>query len=730
LALTTEYSTPYAALIRDEVVMGVPRYFLERWLPLLGPAPAALVNTLRQLEYRCQGGAITISGAALAKEAAMSRRHLYTCLEHPWIGAFVRTISGARERDADGKLWQQTNRYAVRMDDPLTPGDAAHLSQTLASLADNPFQAAARALALAPRALWAPEPGPAEAAPLDPAFAPPGAITAREALAHAFPNWSFSHPEEQRALNQLAESLHRHVTLGRDDGRTSKIIVPQYFRRRWWPRLGHDLAWAYLWLRGSLYDRPEEGIRRDTCWVPALDTLLALIGRPREWWRRNVEQARPHADGWALADFFAQLETRKGRDPERPQWVARRFRVALDVPIAPEDRPAYAGLLRDWPADGIPPAGSESSAHTGSAEVRHTAAHRASQGPPHPDTPEDRGSATSEHTGGQGVRHTPTQGSATAAHSVVQPLPLATEQPSATEDATSKHPPETATVPAASSPAAAPSGGAGQSESLRDHLRRTFEQAPNTPLCEAAPVRLWLEQTWPEPVRPHTPAWTLAERGALPPGDLLALMLAAAADPTVQEPPRYLSWLAQRRVEAPGTPPVDRWAAWQALAALPLADWQDEGRDKWRALAPPERRALPFGLDDLAPAPESAPEPLPAPPAPVRPAPAAPPDGLDQHPGGGLLTAADMWRATLGQLSLQLNRTTYQTWVEGAQAVAYDAGVLTVQPRSGASRDWLATRLAPVIERSLASLAGQPVEVRYRLKGEGDASPGAGEGLV
>ena len=34
LALTTEYSTPYAALIRDEVVMGVSRYFLERWLPV------------------------------------------------------------------------------------------------------------------------------------------------------------------------------------------------------------------------------------------------------------------------------------------------------------------------------------------------------------------------------------------------------------------------------------------------------------------------------------------------------------------------------------------------------------------------------------------------------------------------------------------------------------------------------------------------------------------------
>ncbi|HMM29900.1 MAG TPA: DnaA N-terminal domain-containing protein [Aggregatilineaceae bacterium] len=721
LALTTEYSTPYAALVRDEIVMGVPRYFLERWLPVLGPAPAALVNTLRQLDYRCQDEVITISGEALAKEASMSRRHLYTCLEHPWIGAFVRTLSGQRARDAEGKIWQQANRYAVRMDDPLTPGDAEHLRQTLVTLADNPFQAAARAMALEPRALWAAQPGADSSASAPPSFSPPAAITARDALLRAFPDWRFSHPEEERAFNQLAEGLHRHITLGRDDGRTSKIIVPQYFRRRWWARLGHDLAWAYLWLRGNLYDRPDEGIRRNTCWVPALDTLLTLLGRPREWWRRNVEQARPHPDGWSLADFFAQIDSRKGRDPERPQWVARRFRVALDIPIAPEDRAAYAALLRDWPASGLPPgpalAGSESSAHTGPAEVRHIETHRSSQGPPHSDTPGDPGSATSEHTGEQGVRHIPTQGSATAAHSQeLEPFPPASEVPSAPEDSPSKQPPA-AEPPAAA--AAAPENGAGQGARLPVRLRRAFEQAPDTPLCDAAPVRAWLEQAWVEPVRPHTPAWTLADRGAIAPGDLVALMLAAQADPTVQEPPRYLSWLAQRLVAEPGTPPVERWAEWRRLASLPLSAWDGEGRETWRTLAPRDRRALPFGLDDVLPEPEP-----PAPPEPIPVTAPAPPvtpsaDGLDERPGGGLLSVADMWRATLGQLSLQLNRATYQSWVEGAQAVGYAEGVLAVQTRSAASREWLATRLAPVIERALASMAGQPVRVEYTVKEPG-----------
>ena len=248
--------------------------------------------------------------------------------------------------------------------------------------------------------------------------------------------------------------------------------MPQYFRRRWWKRLGHDLAWVYLWLRGITYDRPDEGIQRDTCWVPALDTLLGLIGRPREWWRRNVEQAKPHKDGWSVNDFFEQIEQRKGRDPANPQWVARRFRVALEIPIAPEDRAAYEALLREWPADGIPAKlpganGSATPAHTGSAEVRHIGAHWSPNGAPHPRTPDSAGSATSAHTGDQEVRRISTQGSATAAHSRIS-IPASHSLPSATEEPHSKPVPGLRLLRRS---------GAG---ALADLLKRTFEQAPAT----------------------------------------------------------------------------------------------------------------------------------------------------------------------------------------------------------------------------------------------------------
>ena len=156
-----------------------------------------------------------------------------------------------------------------------------------------------------------------------------------------------------------------------------------------------------------------------------------------------------------------------------------------------------------------------------------------------------------------------------------------------------------------------------------------------------------------------------------------------------------------------------------ALAGLPLSEWAGQGRVRWMALAPHARRTLPFTLGDLVAEPVAFPVTLPPqpdavigpPPDRAEPDPSA--SGLDARPGGGNLSMADIWRATLGQLRLQLNRVTYQTWVEGAQAVAYAEGVLTVQAKTSASQQWLATRLAPVIARTLESLAGQPVRVEY-----------------
>jgi hypothetical protein len=739
LALSTEYSTPYSALIRDDVVMGVPRYFLERWVPVLRAGPATVVNTLRQLDYRCHGGTITISGEALAREAAMSRRYLYTCLDTPWMGAFVRLESGQRVRASTGKIVQETNRYSVRMDDPLTPADADHLLIVLSNLADSPLDAARRALDLEPRDLWAPDPTrPSEH------FTTPRAITAPDVLQRAFPTWTPADDVQKQAMVQAAEALHRHITLVREDGRVSKIIVPQYFRKRWWKRLGHDLAWSYLWLRGYVYDNPAEGIRRDMCWIPSLNNLLALIGRPREWWRRNVENATKQPDNWSITDFFRQTDAKKGRDPAQPQWVARQFCVALEIPIAPEDRARYAELLHTWQGRGIAPdpsqtaldspntqdsTGSATHVHTGPGEVCHTGAHRLSEGPPQPRTPGNKPSVTRVHTGAEGVCHNHTQMSATPVHRESESSATAQIKNLKFPGNTKQHSPTPEDALSLSDAGAAVTQNEiprHQNLPLIDQIAEALKRTPDDSLYSAVDIQTWLQQAWPEPVRPHTPAWVLATNGQITPRDLLALILAIWADTSIQHPPRYLSWLVQRWQTLPEAPPVDRWDEWRALADLPLIDWMRKGRREWAELAPRDNRALPFGLDALVAEFRSEEDPntgnpLPQVEAPKPPPKTAPPepDGLDERPGGGTLTIRDIWRATLGQLSLQLNRSTYTSWVEGTKPVSYADGVLTVRARHIMARDMLAERLHQSIERTASSLARMPITIRYTV----DAPP-------
>jgi hypothetical protein len=731
-SLKTEYSTPYGALIREDVVMGVSRYFIERWLPVLGTGPATVVNTLRQLDYHCRDGVVTISGETLAREAAMSRRYLYTCLDTPWMQAFIRLESGQRVRDNEGKIVQQTNRYHVRMDDPLTPADADHLLTILTDLADSPLEAVRLALASDARDLWAS--APAQSAERFTKLRP---ITARDVLMRAFPTWKPANDEQKQEFAQMAETLHRHITLTREDGRVSKIIVPQYFRKRWWKHLGHDLAWSYLWLRGNVYDNPEEGIRRSTCWIPSLNTLLGVIGRPREWWRRNVENAKPQPNDWALSDFFHQIGSQKGHDSARPQWVARQYSVALDIPVAPEDRARYSGLIKTWNenppflADESPIisdisdtqtlANTESATltHTGEEAVCHTHAHRQTQGLPHSCTQEEGRSATLTHTGKPRVCHIQTQVSATPAHRESESKTQALQKESK-YDNSSKHHSANSSKSTKEEAGVAAAAGVATTLSLIDQIADTLDRAPETPLYRCIAPQIWLQETWPEPVRPHTPAWTLATSGQISPRDLVALILAIWADMSIKHPPRYLSWLAQRWQTLPEAPPVDQWDRWCALAELPLAEWIGEGRREWIELAPRDNRSLPFGLDSLADERlDTAAQSPNLPEEPILPSitdsfPEQPElNGLDERPGDGNLTIREIWLATLGRLSVQLNRSTYVNWVEGTKAVSYADGVLTVRARHIMAHDWLSERLNYSIEATASALAQRPITMRY-----------------
>lgn len=114
------------------------------------------------------------------------------------------------------------------------------------------------------------------------------------------------------------------------------------------------------------------------------------------------------------------------------------------------------------------------------------------------------------------------------------------------------------------------------------------------------------------------------------------------------------------------------------------------------------------------------PEPLPEPIAPDVP-PAVKTSGLDARIGERDLTVADVWQAVTGQLKLQLNSGTFDTYVRDAQLVRYEEGTLWVMPRYNHARPWYESQ-AGLLEQLVTRVAGIPVAVRCATNEAGPAA--------
>jgi len=80
------------------------------------------------------------------------------------------------------------------------------------------------------------------------------------------------------------------------------------------------------------------------------------------------------------------------------------------------------------------------------------------------------------------------------------------------------------------------------------------------------------------------------------------------------------------------------------------------------------------------------------------------------------MDAHRIWQAAQGELQLQMTRATYDTWLKGTFAVSYEDGLLIVGTENPYAKEWLENRLLGTIKRTLASILGHTVEVRFMAK--------------
>jgi chromosomal replication initiator protein len=76
------------------------------------------------------------------------------------------------------------------------------------------------------------------------------------------------------------------------------------------------------------------------------------------------------------------------------------------------------------------------------------------------------------------------------------------------------------------------------------------------------------------------------------------------------------------------------------------------------------------------------------------------------------MNAKDAWLATLGQLQIQLNRSTYDTWLRHADLLGYEDGRFVVTVPHAYAKDWIDRHLLASMTRTLSDIFQRDSEIQ------------------
>ncbi len=77
------------------------------------------------------------------------------------------------------------------------------------------------------------------------------------------------------------------------------------------------------------------------------------------------------------------------------------------------------------------------------------------------------------------------------------------------------------------------------------------------------------------------------------------------------------------------------------------------------------------------------------------------------------MTPETAWKATLGELELQMTKATFNTWLKDACLLTCDDDVYVIGVRNDYAKDWLENRLRDTILRTLTAIVGHALEIRF-----------------
>ena len=83
---------------------------------------------------------------------------------------------------------------------------------------------------------------------------------------------------------------------------------------------------------------------------------------------------------------------------------------------------------------------------------------------------------------------------------------------------------------------------------------------------------------------------------------------------------------------------------------------------------------------------------------------------------GKELSAGEVWRATLGELQLQLNSHTFETWLKPTVGISYQNSQFVVEVPTPFAVAWLERRMYQSIQKTVEKVTGGPAEIQFKVK--------------
>ncbi|MDX1416023.1 MAG: chromosomal replication initiator protein DnaA [Candidatus Promineifilaceae bacterium] len=87
------------------------------------------------------------------------------------------------------------------------------------------------------------------------------------------------------------------------------------------------------------------------------------------------------------------------------------------------------------------------------------------------------------------------------------------------------------------------------------------------------------------------------------------------------------------------------------------------------------------------------------------------------------MTPENAWKATLGELELQMTKATFNTWLKDARLLATEGDVYVIGVRNDYAKDWLEGRLRETILRTLSAIIRETVGIRFVVWSDEIISP-------